>query len=330
MKVKKTVPLKDLKLVGCVTNGSSLQLIIANPHAEIITIDPDSMAAVNRFFIATEPHLDYHACVDDNCIYLPTISGQILVIDKFSGDIFENINLGSVYISSDILQNDERIYCIGGVPINSHHTLNTSRFCAYICNKETGNQEIQTNYFQGMPLFLSIEKNKMWISAGNYLLRYNQEGENEIKVYLSQAPDYPPIAANGLLHCVYRTGLIKILNPQNLTGFDEFYGKPAISPPLLINNSLFWLMERGMCKVDLQKRVVETLQTNKQMAPTPLVAVSERKVIGCTIDGSILSFDMTTRKINAVKLADKGLWKPMIVEGDLFVISPQGLHKIEI
>jgi len=328
MKVKNTVPL-DTNLLHCLSDEISLRLIGKNPHLDFITIDSDSFALISRISLRAEPHEFYKGCLDNDCLYLPTKMGQILAIDKFSGEILATMNL-SLPIMSDLEQDEQNIYCICGVPLSTKQRLSTENYCVSVCDKETGDKKLQTNYFQGLPTFLSALE-YLWVVAGRYLLRYTYEGEIEKKIDLSFAPSYKPIFTEDFVICAYANGSLRVLKKEDLSSCTVIKAHKNISGPVLSGkNTVLWLTEEGICEVDFHKQVFQLFKLNKKMFPTLPILTTTGEVFLSGYDGSLVSYTLKDRKIQSIKLTNEVLDRSILVDKYLFVASRHTLHQVEV
>ena len=328
MKVKNTIPLPLAHLVEYIGDDLSLILIGASPHhIDILTIDPDTMGVVSVFPVETDFNADSRICFDDNCLYLPTKLGQILALDKFSGQILTTINT-AMPIISDLFEDDTNIYCVCGVPISNKLRLIVDNFCICIFDKETGDKKIQTNYFSGAPCFLYVDE-YIWVIAGTYLLQYDKSGLLKNRAHLGVPMDYTPVITDKHVILASADGLVRILNTDDLSFFTILRAKPNVSGPLLTeDNHVVWLTENSLCNVDYLEQGFREIKSNYKM--NSVAELVDNKVFGCDTTGSLVVFDLEREKVRSVKLSSEPLNKPVKVENYLFISSASQLHQIEV
>lgn len=330
MKVNNTIPLpNDTHLIDCLTDDVTVKLIGSGKHVDLITLDPESLGIVSRSHIGTIAHNFYTSCIDDNCVYLPTKFGQILALDKFSGEILATINLG-MPIMSDLSQDEENIYCICGVPLSRKWEFVFSKFCVCICDKETGKKKVQTNYFKGNPSALLKNGDFLWIVSGDHLLQYSSDGEYIKETLLGPDFDFPPIMTKKHIICVSSKGLVLALDQESLNLDISTQARPCISKPELVDEKLIWVTPSGICHADFKERVFQEIGTNNEMLPDALLSPDKSQLFAFDRSGMILSFNIDTHAIQSIKLTKETLRKPVIAEDFLLVLSATQLHQLKV
>lgn len=328
VKVKKTVPTNGINIIDYFADEASLRVITFHQNFSLSTIDPDSMDMISRFSIALDPNTNYHSAIDNNNIYIPTTVGQILVMDKFSGETQQHINLGNVHIMSDIEQDDSKIYCICGIPLSLNQTINFSRYCVIICDKETGTKEIQSGYFEGHSNFLCV-KDKIWVVNDKTLLQYSKKGILEKTLNLEYVVNYSPLIVDGYMACVSDSGIVQIINIHDLSLNANMEIKPPVSPPVETNNTLSWMINNGVCFINLRDKTFKTFESDKNINPNTNMVLYDKNVYGCTSDGSIIRFNGTTNT-QSIKLTPHKLGNMVQLDNHIFVTSGDYFHQIEV
>ena len=330
MKVNNTVLLPDSQLVDFLTDGVTVKMIGSRPHADIITLDPESLGLVSRFPVDTVVHDFYSSCIDDDCIYLPTKLGQILALDKFSSDILATINLG-MPIMSDLVQDDKNIYCICGVPLSRKWEVVFTNFCVCICDKETGDKKVQTSYFEGDPFALVKNGDSIWVIGGEYLIQYSCSGEYLRKVRLGPNFEYPPLMTETHILCVSTEGIVRALDKDKLELATLTRAQPCISKPFLIDENLAWITPSGICYVDFKEKGFRGIEANKKLLTDSVLSPDKTKLFAFDDAGSIVSFDLDNHTIRSIRLTQETiLRKPVISENYLLVASATQLHQLEV
>ena len=330
MKVNSTIQLPNSHLAGSITDGITIKLIGSRPHADIITLDPESLRIVSRFSIDTVVHDFYSSCIDDDCVYLPTKLGQILALDKFSGDILATINLG-MPIMSDLVQDDQSIYCVCGVPLNRKLETVFSNFCVCICDKETGEKKVQTSYFKGGPFALIKDDNSIWVIGGEYLIQYSCEGEYLKKAHLGPNFEYIPLVTKNHVVCVSTDGIVRALNRDKLELDTLTRAQPCISEPFLVDETLVWITPSGICHVNFKEKGFRSIEANRKLLTDSIISPDRTQLFAFDNAGSIISFDLNNHAMRSIKLTKEPiLRKPVIAENCLLVASATQLHQLKV
>lgn len=331
MKVNNTIPLPDDSyLVDSLADGVTIKLIGSRPQADIITLDPESLKLISRFPIDTAVHDFYSSCIDGDCIYLPTKLGQILALDKFSGDILATIDLG-MPIMSDLVQDNQNIYCICGVPLSRKLEIMFNNFCVCICDKETGEKKVQTSYFEGDPFALVKDEDSIWIIGGENLIQYSCGGEYLKKTRLGPKFEYLPFITKNHVICVSTEGSVRALDKKTLTLDTLTRAQPCISEPFLIDETLVWITPSGICHVDFKEKGFRSIEANKKLLTDSIMSPDGSQLFAFDDAGSIVSFNLNNHAIQSIKLTKEStLRKPVISENHLLVASTTQLHQLKV
>jgi len=326
MKVKNTVPIPVTQLIDYVADDCSLSMLgLSKNHIDIISIDADTMGVVSRFPVETEinPHVKY--CLDDSCLYIPTKLGQILALDKFSGEILATMNT-SMPIMANLAIDDENIYCICGVPLSRPWKLITDNFCVCIFDKETGIKKVQTSYFSAMPSFLTVSDH-IWVTCGTYLLQYTKKGELRLQAHLGVPMEYPPLLASEQVIYVSMNGVVRAFNMEDLSPFAIIQAAPCDSDPVLTGDEeVLWFTKNGICRTNYKEREFKVVTSNKTSLYSTLL---NEKMFGCDKSGNLVQFDLETNETQSVKLGSESLSRPVQVDDYIFIASASHLHQIE-
>ncbi len=328
MKVNNTVPLLNPHLADCLTDGVTVKLIGSGSYVDMITLDPESLSLVSRFPIETTVQDLYSSCIDNDCIYLPTKLGQILALDQFSGEILATIDLG-MPIMSNVIQDDQNIYCICGVPLNRKWEVVFTNFCVCICDKETGKKKVQTSYFQGDPSGLIKDDDFLWVLSGEYLIQYSLDGEYVKKAHLGLDFEHS-LATKTHVICVSTDGIVRTLDKEKLELTALTQAQPCISKPFLVEDVLVWVTPTGICHVNFAEEVFRGIGANREMLSDSILSPDEKRLFAFDKAGSIVSFDLDSHAIQSIKLTNDTLRMPVIAEGHLLVASATQLHQLKV
>ena len=329
IKVKNAIPLPT-NIVQYMTDDFLRLIGVEPPFIRIITLDPESLNTISHFNINAVLHNFYQPCIDNNCIYIPTKIGQLLVLDKFSGELISTINMKSNYIMSDILQTHDRLFCVAAIPINTKLKLRLDHYCICIFDKENCIKLVQTRYFTGPPAFLSINNDFLYAVGNEYLYKFSLDGEQEIKTRLHTPPDLPLLHAGSYILCCHRSGMVKVLNEHDLSRYAIVRGHPMESFPIITSDhEIMWFTKNGICRIDFHKQVSHHFPLNNTWGFSEILSTQDC-LLGCDQNGRIISFRLNDHTIQMIKLANGKLRKPVMAGKYLFTLSDDKLHHLEI
>lgn len=333
MKITNTRNLPLARLVDYTADNLLLHLISSSSLINILGVEPESLGVMSNYSVQADLHQFYQSCVDDTLLYLPTRTGQILALDKFSGDLVYTIDLGITAIMSNLEQDEDNLYFICGIPISTKTRLELTRFCLLTVCKKTGKKKVQTNYFKGDPIFLTLGEKFLWVTSGPILTQYSKEGEKkESEANLLVSPSYKPMIVGEFIVCPYKSGLIKIIRQGDLSLYAEIEVRPNAANPMLFHDHVVWLTKNEISLIDIKnKKITKTIETDLDTELDDPRVLVDSKIFMCSKNGHLSAFDLQQEETTSIKLTDKDLWKPVFMDGHIFVVSSDNnLYKIEV
>ncbi len=248
----------SIKMPAIIQSANDSILLYVLSKADTIiglsVIDSDSCKNIASFWLQLNPNTYSSPCVDNDCLYLPTDDGQIIAIDKFSGSKHVTIDFGPIIIMSDLLQDEENIYTLCGIPISSKTKTDTSRYSICVGNKETGKQVAQSELIKADNIFINVDTD-IFIIHDKQLSCYSKLGEHKYTIDLNFRPSYKPILTPQYVVCASSNGALEIFNKEDLSSYRLMAATTNFAPPVNIkDNILLWHADRFCHKIDVEKR----------------------------------------------------------------------------
>lgn len=326
MHVRNTKSLKLWTLVDYQHDGASLYMLVIGKTVRLLSLS-DSFDLLTNAVIESPVHVISKPCIDESFVYISTKTGHILALDKYSGELVQSIDLGSMMIMSDLCQDSDYVYCMAGLPISNGSAISSENYCLNVLSKSSGKKEFQGQCFQAVPNFLSVD-DAVWCIAGDELHQYSKSGSLESVVSLSFPPSYSPIVSDSYVICASQNGSLEIFDKVSLKRHNNLMLAKNNSPPLVRGDHLYWFVESGVVSIALKESRVEMLGVlGRSIISTP--ALLNNVLYGCNMVGELVQFDLELRSSSVLKLSDYPLWKPVISEGFVFVASKKNLFQVE-
>lgn len=172
-------------VLQCINDAHCLYLVLRPKTTFLLrVIDLLTLQLLSEFNIEASLNTNYTPCVDDNCIYLPTNDGQILCIDKFSGSNLINMNIGSMFVHSNLCQDTEHLYYLCGIPITNGVKTEINQFSVCSSNKITGKKERQSQLMPGNQPYFTYTDKVCYVKTGNRTYLYNSNCEPILETIL--------------------------------------------------------------------------------------------------------------------------------------------------
>ena len=170
MKLIKSCKIEDF--VHCLADDVAIYILNNNKSYVKLTIfDYDS------FERSAEIDLNLHInelskpSIDNECIHVADIYGQIVSYDKFTGDILNKIDLGMMPIVSDLIQKQDNFYFIGALPIRTKIKIESDIFCVCMASKFKPRKQVQSQSMKGDFFGFSMEDDIIIIGIGNSIYK---------------------------------------------------------------------------------------------------------------------------------------------------------------
>ena len=294
----------------------------------LISISTDSLEPLTNATLEFPVHLVSKPCIDDSYVYLPTKVGNILAVEKYSGDIAHSLDLGSMMIMSDLYCDEKNLYCMGGLPLSNGAAISSDNFCLNILDKHSGKKLAQGQCLPSTPNLITVDDD-IWCIAKREIHRYSKEAELKGVESTKYQSSYSPIITDSYVVAASKTGVLEIFDKDTLARHNNITVGRNSSPPAIMNNSLYWFLQSGVVAVDLQTSKVSKLSD----VPNNIVSstcLNKGIFFGCNSAGEIISVDVESGDLNRLKLSKSPLWKPVATNDTLFVASREHLYQIEV
>lgn len=253
-------------------------------------IDAASLSVIGQYEIAT-PISAFQPVLDNDCIYLPTTDGQILVVDKFSGEKLLDIDVGYRLIASDLSLLHGKLYYLCKIPISQSR----SEHYAVCCSDPTSGKQI----FQG-PL-MSGQHAKM--TAGRtivaivdkQLLFHDETCSILKKVHCNFEPQFTPILASDKIVVASPNGFLGIYANDGVVIKQLILPRTTVHPIEYLSN-LLWTQDRNILQIDISSYKTATLVT---LASRPTIIRANNGTVICVSPGHVykISTEGGTRHI---------------------------------
>lgn len=315
------------KLINYFDDGFCVfALLFFDNVVEMISFDAKSFDVLSRFLTHYSPNPYVLPCVDDNCAYLPAMDGRLIGIDKFSGKILVNVDLGSMMIVSDPLQDDDCLFSLCGVPIVRQYTTDMDVFCICVNNKHTGHKRYQSQSMQGKISPLTLESD-IWVTVGRRLFRYTKGVRFESSIPMNFDANYRPIIAENHIIVCSKNGSAEVFD-QSLKPVAKWMGDRNYSSPVKVGlNKYVWFCGKTVYQMDLNALEMSEVARLERNIKADAIARNHFVYAGDE-GGYLVELDIKTGAKRGLKISNGELWKPICVNDRIFISSDRELYQI--
>lgn len=308
----------------CIQDDSALYLFIDNPPSTLFIFNIPGFKITESFSIKVPLNNMSNPCIDDDCVYLPTQEGQILGVDKFSGQLLVTLDLGIMLTACNITQDENAVYSICAVPIIKGIQKETLLVLC-INGKQTGKKKFQSSLLNGTIANLVIDK-KIIFTIDKTLYQYSKEGNKEKSTKLNFTPDYPIMTTDRFIVCACKSGTLEIFDKSTLASSNLFVEKNNTQPILSEGDIIYWAANQHLYRIDLQKSLIsKLLRLNK----TPEIGcILQNNILYYVNQNHLIKWNLSEQSVNEINVKTKITQKPIIYKDDILLISQHHIYQI--
>lgn len=324
MQPVKTINFSDT-LSFCCDNGAIYLLSPWKGEVLLSTFNPWTMKVTSSFSSALPFNQLLQIRVDDSCVYIPTMQGEIIGIDKFSGEKVVHCDLGMMTMVANVEQNDSHLYTICGVPIMNGLKTDTESLCITSSDKVTGKKSGQSSSIKGRVCPLSLDDH-VWGLFGKTLYKYSPACEKINQTDVQFLPNYRPVIADNFVCSASSRGSLEVFHKDSVKSHVNFILEKNKSSPVTINNKVYWFLDRELKLIDLDTKKVSSLyQLKHRVRSTPVVF---NETIHVTDDaGNLITIK---DNVSSLQVANEIFGQPMVYDDFVVLVSKDNIYRIDI
>jgi len=265
------------------------------------------------------PHV--RGAVDNDAIYLPTMDGVILCLDKFSGEIFARIETYAQFLVCKPKIDDDYLYALGSVPVSTGHYIKSNILSVSKYDKKSGKKVWQSRSLPESEGLFSIYKGSIHIAAGQQYLSYSED-HHENQVQLSRQADYEPLIAHDSVYIASKSGTLDVIEHGKL---EKYFFAANATRPLFSGGSLFWLTGQGLFQF-ANKHIEVVYPLSKRFMYANLITDA---IFGFTEDSELFIFENGVSR-TIVGPQAKRIAFPQLVDRTFIVQLDSMIYSMEI
>ncbi len=265
-------------------------------------------------------------CVDRNCIYLPTLEGQILAIDKFSGKRLASTDLGSMMVASNLAQDTDYIYSLCGLPISNGIKINLQTYALCTTHKESGEKIRQSQCIEGENCSFLLN-DYIWCTFGKQLVIFDKEFNKKATHTLSFTP-WPPMESESFVFLSSASGSLEVFDKSSFQCVTRMIMPIHFrhQPIDIGSDCLCCMAKEGVYKVDLQKQTHKLL--SNRSVDASLGAVEHNGVIfASNSTGICTNYRIANGGIDMIDIP-KPCAQPFPFENRIILVSKESVYEI--
>lgn len=313
-----------VNVLSVTSDEGAVYIIHKNNQHFLSILDPRLMKVISTIQLSFDVNYIVPPVVDRDSVFIASSVGDIVVLDKFSGDIVSKIDIGIMPVISALEQVGNSLLAICGVLISNGLKTDTDSFCLVSCSKTTGKKEFQTRSMKGLVRPMGFSPADVWISVDRNLFGFDLNGEQIGHLPIGFQPSYSPIVTDSHVVAANKAGLLEIFDKNGTSRI--IMASPNQCKPVLFGDSLIWITDNGCWKISLigDVSVVESISKNVKLTP-----IVDGKFIYYISEGVLhkLGKDDVSEPM---KITDKLITHFSICDGYVLVIATDEIFRIKI
>lgn len=307
-------------------DGISLYTMqVSDNIIEINNLDTESFDSISTFLTHYKPNLLVKPTADKNCLYLPSIDGRIIGIDKFSGQMLVDIDLGMMNCISEPKLFENYIYTICNVPLSNKPGIHSRSIVICKNDLDTGTKIGQSQLFQGKFSSLFLINNHFYIIVDEYLYQMSENLEVLQKIKINSDCFNEIISVKNKIVISSNLGYLEIVDEKSLSSEKFIFNKNRVSP-VCINEDLIWFTEKKIIIFNIKNKTLKfALDTNIAYSN---VIVKNHSVFATDDLGNISCLDGEKGSLDRLGVSSIGLKHLITIDNFIFTGNHKELYKI--
>lgn len=302
---------------------SVLYVLVENQGLHLLTFDLHSFEFVASYPVYVPINHDIRWCVDQDRIYLPTLEGQVLAIDKFSGDRLASMDMGSMIVVADLEHDDDHVYSLCGVPLSNGIKINLQTYALCQNYKNSGKKLRQSQCIEGKKCSFLLDT-YIWTVFGKNLLVFDLEFNKQARYSLSFTP-WQPLATDSFICLSSAFGSLEVFRKSNIQCIMRKIIAHQFPPINIGEDHLCCITKGGIYKFDLQKGKSDLISNRSIDASHGAVACDD--VIFASNQTGVCTKYRIGGGVDVIDL-QKPCAKPICFDGKIILISADSIHEV--
>lgn len=290
-----------------------------NNLVKISIFNPESLEN-HRFFLSHyHPNLFCKPIVDQNCIYLPSNDGRIIGMDKFSGQLMVDMDLGMMNCVSNPKQSENFIYTICNIPITNGFKTLTKSYVICKNDKQTGKKICQSKIFDGVFTPLTTCDNYLYVVFDKTIYKLSQNLDVIQSASLVSSINNEIVVIEDKIILSNKDGYAFVFD-KNLILQNKFIANKNKMAP--IGN--FWFSENKIFQI--QKDLIKEI---KKTDITPHAGINFHHAY-CNDGSNMFKFNSEDCSLVKLFISENGLRYPIIYNDSIYICDHTKIFKVEI
>ena len=216
----------------------------------VISFDTKSFEPYTKFLMQISYQERRQSGVDESCLYLPTVYGQILMVDKFSGEILGPLDTGWGVVASSVWVQEQEISCLCGYPISNGLDINATQYSICVLDKDTGKRTARSKFVHRTPFKYATDGNCRYLVSGTTIDRYSPDCRWLESSTIPFACDNEMVLTDDYIVCSNSGGLVIFLNKSDFSVKNAIFMGGSISQPILYeDNHILVVLGKEVVKI---------------------------------------------------------------------------------
>lgn len=263
--------------------------------------------------------------IDSNCIYIGTAYGEVLILDKFSGEIINKKDIGRSIVCSDILVNNDSIFFVSKTPIRKNEITNP-----YIQLNNINTNDyllIKSNLFSASNISFSMINDNVLLILDKKLHVFGFDCQQQKKYDIIVQPDHKIEISTNYLFFISAKGIVQCFD-HNYNHVRAFPITNSIKTTLLNNDILYVFGDDGSYLIDIIKQSIVKMS----IPPMPYISscYMDNKIFLGTENGILVVYDIVKKSFVSHKISALPISNIKLLNSKIIAVSNDQIREVTL
>lgn len=299
-------------------------IYIEEPHLCFVAYD-DKYNKMVEFKLSVRLSGATKPAIDEDFIYVSTAYGEVLALDKYSGEIIHRYDIGRSIIFSDIIIHNDSIYLLSKIPVKKGNKIHT-HFQVNKINKEDGTSLKSTVISAGF-CSLSKTENHLYLIADKTITEITENLNLSGMKNTIAIADKKVCEVDNTIVLFSKSGTAQILN-ENKEHVRAFPINRQPKEIVSYSTGIYVICNDGSYDISINKQAIQRL-TIPPMDYSASFCDGSKLVAGTT-SGFIVLYNIESKTFLSVKVSSLPILSVMSFKSKLIVSSMSEVKEVQI
>jgi len=293
----------------------------------LILISPEDLSTsdISSFEGSVHPYSD--PAVDENMVYIPLQTGQILALDKYSLEPVYLTERDLSFVMSHLSVAGNSLVYLCGIPLADIRRQTTDAYFIRTLEKATGETISKSKMIRGS--ISSMEANgDFYLVCDRMMTRFRLDNTVEIGGRAGLTPQGSPIVTSTKVAIYGQNGVLQLFNKADLSKAGHLQSDKTISRPYIDEQENgYWFTTTSIYAIDINRCSSVRMSELKKQTMSDPVFWNDR-LYASSYDGHVIEFNPYNQQVDFLQLTHGPLSRPYLMENSLVFWCDDTISKV--